>query len=66
MAKPNVCHIINCYLVLIETSDAWPAIVGVVLTTVVVVVLVVVVTVVGKKLKQKYGTYKIRQKEVTH
>lgn len=68
MVKPNVCcHIPNCFLVLIETSDAWPAIVvGVLVAVMIVVVAVVVAVVVGKKLKHKYGKYKVKQYKVTH
>lgn len=66
MVKPNVCcHITNCFLVLIETSDALPTIVGV-LVAVMIVVVVAVAVVVGKKLKHRYGTYKVKQYEVTH
>lgn len=66
MVKSNVCcHITNCFLVLIETSDTWPAIVGI-LVAVMIAAAVVVVVVVGKKLKHKYGTYKVKQYEVTH
>lgn len=62
MVKPNVCcHIMSCFPVLIGTAAA---IVCGVLAFVGVVVMVLIV--VKKKLRQIYGTYKVKQYEVTH
>lgn len=54
---------------LFSCLDAWPVAGKVLLAVVVVVVavvMVVVVVVVGKKLQHRYGTYEVKQDEVTH